>query len=417
MPLNFYRRRLADPLIADLLREVPALGIVGPRASGKTTTAQNYAGAFLRLDREGEARAIAADPDAALDGLREPILIDEWQEAPAVLGAVKRACDVDPRPGRFILTGSVRAELESQTWPGTGRVTRLAIYPMTIGEQLGSPETPLVDRIARGEIAARGSRPDVRAGTDDVRDYVSMALRGGFPQPDLGIGDQARRRWLDSYVNEIVSRDSQLGNGNIDTTQLSRYFEAYALNSAGVVPDTSLLQAVGINRRTAQRYHHLLGRLHIVDELPPWTSNRLKRLTKTPKRMLVDPSLLGAVTGAGVDSVMRDSNLLGRLLETFAVAQLRAQATVSEHRCRLYHLRQQHGRHEIDVVAELGARRLVAFEIKATAAPRPDDAKHLAWLRDQTGNQFTAGVVLHTGPGAYPIDDRLWALPLSTLWT
>ena len=76
-----------------------------------------------------------------------------------------------------------------------------------------------------------------------------------------------------------------------------------------------------------------------------------------------------------------------------------------------------HGRHEIDVVAELDARRLVAFEIKATAAPTVDDARHLAWLRDHTGDQLLAGIVLHTGPAAFPLGDRLWALPISSLWT
>jgi len=67
-------------------------------------------------------------------------------------------------------------------------------------------------------------------------------------------------------------------------------------------------------------------------------------------------------------------------------------------------------------VAELNARQLVAFEIKATSAPRAGDAKHLAWLRDQTDDQFLAGIVLHTGPAAFPLGERLWALPISTLW-
>ena len=181
--------------------------------------------------------------------------------------------------------------------------------------------------------------------------------------------------------------------------------------------DTTLWEAAGINHRTALGYLRLLERLHIVDELPAWTSNRLKRLSLAPKRFLVDPSLLAAVTGAMSGSAMRDANLLGRLLETLAVAQLRAQTTVSEHRCRLYHLRQHHGRREIDVGAELDAQRLVAFEIKATASPSGADARHLAWLRDHTDEQFIAGVVLHTGPGAFPLGDRLWALPISSLWT
>ena len=89
------------------------------------------------------------------------------------------------------------------------------------------------------------------------------------------------------------------------------------------------------------------------------------------------------------------------------MAQLRAQATVSEHRCRLYHLRQHHGRHEIDVVAELDSQHLVAFEIKATAAPSRDDARHLMWLHGHLGDQLLAGVVLHTGPSAFELSDRI----------
>jgi predicted AAA+ superfamily ATPase len=81
----------------------------------------------VRLDRPAEAVAFRADPDAALRGLPEPVLLDEWQAVPEVFGAVKRAVDQEHRAGRYLLTGSVRADLEAQTWPGTGRVVRISI--------------------------------------------------------------------------------------------------------------------------------------------------------------------------------------------------------------------------------------------------------------------------------------------------
>ena len=205
--------------------------------------------------------------------------------------------------------------------------------------------------------------------------------------------------------------------GRYDRTRLARYFEAYALNSAGIVDDATLYGAAGIDRRTSLGYRDLLSRLHVVDELPAWTSNRLKRLSLSPKRFLIDSSLLASVTGATSQTAMKDGNLLGRLLETFVVAQLRAQVAVSEHRCRLFHLRQHHGRHEIDVVAEINAQQVIGIEIKATAAPSLQDARHLIWLRDQVGERFNAGVVLHTGPASFPLGERLWALPISTLWS
>lgn len=95
---------------------------------------------MLRLDEPGAAAAVQANPDAALRDLPEPILIDEWQEAPAVLGAVKRAVDTDPRSGRFLLTGSVRAELQAQTWPGTGRVIHVPMTALSVREQRGAPD-------------------------------------------------------------------------------------------------------------------------------------------------------------------------------------------------------------------------------------------------------------------------------------
>ena len=406
-----YRERLADRLIAEFLTELSALAIVGPRASGKTTTAMRHARTVIRLDRPAEAAVVAADPDTALDGLPEPVLLDEWQEVPELLGAVKRACDTQPRPGRFILTGSVRAEIEAKTWPGTGRVTRIAMYPMTVDEQLGTPTTPFIDRIAAN------APTDVPGEPLNVRHYIDMALRGGFPQAALSLGTRARRGWLDTYTEEIVTRDVQMAGTGHDSVRLSRYFEAYALHSGGIVDDTTLYSAANINRQTALGYHELLSRIYVIDELPAWTSNRLKRLTLAPKRHLIDSSLLASIAGATHNTVMRDANLLGRLLETFVVAQLRAQATVSEHRCRLYHLRQHHGRHEIDVIVELDAQHIIGIEIKATAAPTPDDARHLAWLRDSIDNRFLTGVVLHTGPRSFPLGDRLWAIPISTLWS
>src|SRR3990172_6039302 len=107
-----YIDRRADLLLAELLSDVPAVLISGPRAVGKTTSAVRAAGTVVRLDPAADAGAFRADPDAALRGLREPILLDEWQEVPDVLGAVKRAVDDDPHPGRFLLTGSVRGDTE-----------------------------------------------------------------------------------------------------------------------------------------------------------------------------------------------------------------------------------------------------------------------------------------------------------------
>src|SRR5262249_46750551 len=155
--------------------------------------------------------------------------------------------------------------------------------------------------------------------------------------------------------------------------------------SGGVVDERTLFDAAGINRRTAHAYERLLTNLLVIDAVPAWSSSRLRRLVLAPKRYLVDSALIAGVLGVDASAVMRNGDLIGRLIDTFVASQLRPELTVAKSRARLYHVRQQDGRHEVDLVAEFGAEQLVAFEVKATAAPKPDDARHLAWLRDQLG--------------------------------
>ena len=401
-----------DPALSSLVDQLPAVSITGPRATGKTTTAQRRAATVVRLDREAEAAAFRADPDVALRGLPEPVLLDEWQEVPGLLGAVKRAVDEDSRPGRYLLTGSVRIDSDAQTWPGTGRLVRLQMQGLSvreIAERIGGPL--FLDRLLTADVASLGP-----AGTSDLTDYLDLALRGGFPEPALRLDGLARQAWLDSYVEALITRDASAIGGTRDPDRLRRYLEALAVNSAGVVEDKTLYDAVGIDRRTAVAYEQLLKNLLILEAVPAWESNRLSRLIKTPKRYLVDPSIMAAVLRLDSRAVLRDGNLLGRVIDTFVAAQIRPELAVAESRPRWYHLRDKGGRHEVDLVIEFGGGQVSGIEIKATAAPTRGDARHLEWLRDELGDRFASGVVLHTGPRAYQLADKIVAAPISTIW-
>ncbi|MGQ0670922.1 MAG: ATP-binding protein [Actinomycetota bacterium] len=406
-----YRERAIEGLLSRILSELPALLIVGPRATGKTTTAIRHASTVVRMDRPGESEAMRADPDAALRGLGEPVLIDEWQVVLDVLGAVKRAVDADSRPGRYLLTGSVRAELETDTWPGTGRLLRIPMFGMTAREQLGRlGSAPLIDRLAAGHGLETPPDPP------DLRGYIELALASGFPEPALALSEDARHRWLESYVDQLVTRDAGQVERGRDPARLRRYLESYALGSAGAVEDKTLFEAAGVNRKTAIAYERLLTNLLVIESIPAWTSNRLKRLVLSPKRYLVDAGLFVGILRVDAQAVLRDGDLMGRVLDTFVASQLRSELPLAETRPRLYHLRTQQGRHEVDLLAELAGGGIVAMEVKADAAPKRDSARHLAWLRDELGDRFVAGVVLHTGPRVYAIGDGIVAAPICTLW-
>lgn len=411
--LQTYRPRHVDGLIAQLLGELPALLLTGPRATGKTTTAIRYAKSVVRLDREAEAAAFRADPDSALRSLEEPVLLDEWQVVPGVLGALKRAVDLEPRPGRFIVTGSVRADLDGDTWPGTGRLVRVPMFGMSVREIDGAAlGTGFLDRLATREPTL-----DVQSDPPDLHTYIELALRGGFPEPALRLSGVVRERWHESYVEQLLTRDVEQLAGRRDPARVARYFETLALNSAGVVDEKTLYERAGINRKTALAYSQVLQNLLVLELVPAWASNRLKRLVRLPKRYVTDPALIGAALRIDAKGVLRDGNILGRLLDTFVAAQLRAELHSSITRPRIYHLRQEAGRHEVDLLAESAGHGIVAVEVKASAAPTKRDARHLLWLRETLGDRFVAGAVLHTGPAAFELAEGIVALPICTLWS
>lgn len=411
-----YRARLIDPVIDVLFEQLPALMLVGPRASGKTRTGERRAASVVRLERALEAVAFEVDPDAALRDRPEPVLLDEWQMTPGVLGAVRRAVDADPHGGQFLLTGSMRATAHDDFWPTTGRLTRLAMYPMSVRERVGNVDGPtFFDRLAEG-----GELPSPRD-PPDLRGYLDLALCSGFPEPALELTGEARRAWLESYVDDLISHDvEQLEESPTrrrDPLRLRSYLEAYALNSAGVADHRTIQEAAGVSKATAAAYQSLLQGLLIAEQVPAWTSSRLKRLARRPKRYLVDPALIAAALRIDERSVVRDGNLLGRILDTFVAAQLRPELAPSSTRPRLHHLRTERGRHEVDLIAELAGGGLIGIEVKAGAATDRADGRHLRWLRDEVGNRFVAGVVLHTGSRAYRLDDGVVAAPIAALWS
>ena len=385
--------------------------VVGPRATGKTTSCERLAKSVVRLGDPRASSAFAVDPQSVLEGLAQPVLIDEWQEVPASLQAIKLAVDSNADRGQFLVTGSVRGDIDAPTWPGTGRLVRLSMYGLTEREK-----EQRVDESSWLEILLRTGSPAEHRSDERVRDYARRALRSGFPEPALMESERSRSRWLASYVDQLVTRDASTVAAGRDPQRLRAYLNALTLNSAGVVDDSTLWTAAGIAKDTARAYDTLLQNLFVTDRIPAWTSNRLKRLTLAPKRYLVDPGLFAGVLGVTEVDVISDGDLLGRLLETFVVAQIRSEVALMSPLPRLHHLRTAEGRNEIDLVIEVGPRALVAIEIKATSTPDPGDTKHLRWFRRELGEAVRATVLLHTGPHTFTFDDGTIAAPISSLW-
>ena len=407
-----YLHRLIETRLEGLLDDVPAVLLTGPRACGKTTTARRYARSVIQLDDPAVGGIFREAPDVALRDVSTPVLLDEWQAAPEVIGAIKRTVDRNPEPGQFILTGSASIDLAGPTWPGTGRVIRLSMSGLTEREVIAN-----IDGLSFVDAVLENPEHLDVSTTLDVADYVDLALRSGFPEPAIRQRAPTRIDWLDSYLEECFARDIPALRAVRDPSRLRRLFVALAANTAGVVDEKTLHEAAHLDRKTALTYESLFESVGITEQAPSFVGNQLKRLTERPKRYVSDGGLVGAALSLDKETVLRDGNLLGRLIDTFVFAQMRGELIRSASpRARLYHLRSEAGRHEIDIVVDTGPRGIIAVEVKAAGAPTSSDARHLRWFKAQITDRPVIAVVLHTGTRSYSLDDGVLALPIASLW-
>lgn len=407
-----YVPRYVDQTLGLLMQELPAVMLTGPRGCGKTTTALRHARSVIRLDVPEQALAFRSSPDAVLETYARPVLLDEWQAEPESMGAVKRAVDAHGGAGQFLLTGSVRARLGQAGWPGTGRVVPLAMYGLTSGEltrhdhaadfiaELFGDDDPTADRLK---------------GAPTVVDYVDHAVRGGFPGA-IELSDFARSNWYEGYVEQLIRHDLPEIADVRNATAMAALLRAVALNTAGQPDLATLAAAAGADHRTVRVYLALLEELGVVERVPAWATNRLSRMVKLPKYYVVDSGMAAHLVGDDRHGLLRNGDRLGRLIDTFVAAQLRPLLRLTSPAVAAFHLRDANQTHEIDLVLESASGAVVGIEVKAADAVSRKDARHLMWLRDRLGPAFHRGIVLHTGASTYPVDEKVWAMPIARLW-
>lgn len=412
-----YLPRLIDPLLAELVTDVPGVMVVGPRACGKTTTSLRLAATVLRLDRDESRRAVVADPDALLAEATPPVLVDEWQRAPSTLAAAKRLIDREPNPGRFLFTGSAADTLSPDAWPGTGRFIRVAMWGLTQREVIGSDRvrtTTFFDAVADSNDDTLGI--GLPADVPDIVGYVDLLLMSGFPEARARSTGRTQSMWLESYVDHLVGRDVDLLGEVRNATRLRRYLAALAASTAGMPSVQTLATSGSINRETVQRFDGFLERLFVTEQVPAWASSRLSRVAGTTKRYLCEPALAAPLLGLDRRSIIRNADISGRMIDSFVAAQLRPELQLGSKPVSMFHLRQG-GRREIDLVLERRDGAVIGVEVKAAADVDLHDARHLIWLRDQLEpDRFRAGIVFHTGQHIRRLDARIWAVPICAIW-
>jgi uncharacterized protein len=417
--MALYPRNAATQVEA-ALADTPVVVIVGPRQSGKSTLAERIAadrGAQLvSLDDAGPRAAANADPAGFVEERDLPLVIDEFQKAPALLDAIKSRVDRARLGGRraagmFLLTGSANVWSTVRISESlTGRAERVQLWSLSQGELSGRRESFLSDLLA-GKVARLHDQPIGRG------PIVEAVVRGGYPEMVARPPGSSRARWLTSYLEMTLERDVRdLTDRARQLDELPRLLRVAAVRIGGIVDLTSIGRAVEMKRDSVRRYLRLLELLFLVRQARAWSTNIAQQTVKKPKLWIPDSGLACQLAGYDEERFMADeAPMAGSLFENFVASEIIKQSGWLERRVELHHFRTPAGR-EVDIVVEAGDGSVVGVEVKLGATPRRSHFSGLEFLRDRLGDRFKAGVVVNTGAETLPFGERLWAVPVAALW-
>lgn len=403
--------RFAATRVQTALTDTPVVLLNGPRQSGKTTLAKMLAGnthSYRTLDDETTLAAAIADPVGFIRAL-EQATIDEIQRAPALLRAIKKSVDEDRRPGRFLLTGSTNVlSLPQAADSLAGRMAIIDLLPLSQAEIAGVQPAFLSAAFDGIPAAAPAEIP---LGNELAR----IVLAGGYPEMIRRHDPSRRAEWARNYIRAIMQRDVRDIATIEKLGQMPRLLRVLAQHAGQLVNYTKIGGTLDMDAKTVRRYMDVLEQLFLVRSVEPWSTNRLKRLIKTPKLHFLDSGLLANLLGLTPANASDRRKVFGAILESFVMAEV-AKLTVAADGEYLFHHYRDKDQNEVDLVIENDAGDIVGIEVKAAATVTSSDFAGLRKLAGACNSRFRCGLVLHDGDEIHPFGPNMYAAPIVSLW-
>ena len=374
-----YLKRTVDKQLALKLRAFGAVNIVGPKWCGKTTTAEQVSRSAIRLqkdpDKEALIRTAEINPAALLDG-DQPRLIDEWQDAPNLWDAVRSYCDDNPSKGHFILTGSTSKKVNT-FHTGTGRISKLKMYPMSLFESGESNGTVSLMALFNGdEKLQNGCSSDLT-----IENLIFAACRGGWPSSVLLEDKEAQLIIPKDYFTQIYEEDMfKVDSVRRNKNTMKKILHSYARNISTLAKRTAILADVNSNTSisdtTLDDYVNVLQDLFIIEDLDAWcpTIRSKTAIRSGRKREFVDPSIAVAALGGSPEYFKTDLQPFGFVFECLCIRDFRVYSSSMGGTMSYYHDRYDL---EADGVLHLNDGRYALLEFKLGGKEIDEGAKHL----------------------------------------
>ncbi len=412
-----FKRNIEKSLL-DAIGDTPVILVIGGRQTGKSTLVQslrseNYQPQYYTFDDLTVLNAAATNPQAFLESLKTPVILDEVQRTPEIFLPLKSAVDKNRQAGRFLLTGSANVLFLPKAADSlAGRMEVLTLRPLSQGEIEGGSENFIdwacADRLTLAESQAGGEE-------EDRERLFQRMITGGYPEA-VGRKSAARREaWFGSYVTTLLQRDVR-DLANIEgLTDLPRLLSILAARAGGLLNYAEISRTGSFPQTTLKRYAALFDALFITETLPAFSGSRTKRLVKTPKLYFTDTGLLCYLQNISWEKIKLDPTLAGQVMENFVVGEIRKQTGWNNTRIEMFHFRTSTDR-EVDIVLETPNGEVVGIEVKSGAHVGSEAFKGLKALKEHSGKKFKRGIVIYTGNKAVAFDEDMYAVPVQQLW-
>lgn len=314
-----YLTRAIEQHIRDIAASYPALVVTGPRQVGKSTLLEHLSGGDrtrVTLDRRADRDLAAYDPEAFFLRHEPPLLIDEIQYAPTLLEQVKIAIDEGAPAGSFWLTGSqALSVMEGVSESLAGRVGVVRLLGLSNAEIERRPSAPLSFE-PRDLLERANAMPRM-----EEHELFARMVRGSMPRlydhPELD-----HSTYYESYVETYLSRDVR-DLAHVGDAQAFREFMGIAAaHTATSVNYATLASAVGVSAPTIRRWLAVLVQSGLVWLVPPFSTNALKRVVKSPRLYFTDTGLALHLMDMGAGVLERSGALAGQIFETWVVSEV-----------------------------------------------------------------------------------------------
>lgn len=402
--------RFIESSIEEARTDTPVIMIIGPRQAGKTTLAKqltNKGIQYITLDDETTRLAAQRDPAGLIRSL-DKVAIDEIQRVPQLLLAIKKSVDDDRRPGRFLLTGSANLmALPTVADSLAGRMETLSLFPLAQAEIERHP-TNWLDAAFSGRLLKLSKKSITKT-------LIDRVLMGGYPEMLKRPSPRRRATWAKQYIAAIVERDVRDIADIEKLDRLPRFLQILAQTAGQMCNYTHLGAQIGLDGKTAAKYIGVLENMFLLRRVQVWTSNKIKRIVKTPKLQFLDSGLLTTLLNLDAKAIQRDHTKFGSLLETFVFTELLKHATWSHNTYQFLYYRDA-DKFEVDFILENTEGLLMGIEVKAAASINSEDLRGLKKLAGLAKKKFFRGIIFYDGDETLPLGDNIWATPVAGLW-